>query len=94
MLTSEYRFSDGYHTCYLLVGLSSAQHKWSLQAPADDSMTSLGWTSETYPRKQDDGYAQVFDEEDRVKSIHPVYVIPEGIAERVMQYCDSQVHFS
>ncbi|OBT46116.1 hypothetical protein VE00_02813 [Pseudogymnoascus sp. WSF 3629] len=87
-------FSDGYHTCYLLVGLSSAQHKWSLQAPTDDSMTSLGWTSETYPRKQDDGYAQIFDEEDRVKSIHPVYVIPEGIAERVMQYCDSQERFS
>ncbi|KFY77113.1 hypothetical protein V499_03428 [Pseudogymnoascus sp. VKM F-103] len=87
-------FSDGYHTCYLLVGLSSAQHKWSLQAPTDDIMTSLGWTSETYPRKQDDGYAQIFDEEDRVKSIHPVYVIPEGIPERVIQYCDSQEAFS
>ncbi|ELR08712.1 CAAX farnesyltransferase (FTase) subunit beta [Pseudogymnoascus destructans] len=87
-------FSDGYHTCYLLVGLSSAQHKWSLQAPTDDSMASLGWTSETYPRKQDDGYAQIFNEEDRVKSIHPVYVIPEGIAERIMQYCDSQERFS
>ncbi|OBT51071.1 hypothetical protein VE04_09229 [Pseudogymnoascus sp. 24MN13] len=87
-------FSDGYHTCYLLVGLSSAQHKWSLQAPTDDIMTSLGWTSETYPRKQDDGYAQIFDEEDRVKSIHPVYVIPEGIPERVVQYCDSQEAFS
>ncbi|KFY10576.1 hypothetical protein V492_04944 [Pseudogymnoascus sp. VKM F-4246] len=87
-------FSDGYHTCYLLVGLSSAQHKWSLKAPADDSLTSLRWTSETYPRKQDDGYTQVFDEEDRVNSIHPVYVIPEGIAERVIQYCDSQERFS
>ncbi|KFY28474.1 hypothetical protein V493_02916 [Pseudogymnoascus sp. VKM F-4281 (FW-2241)] len=86
-------FSDGYHTCYLLAGLSSAQYKWSLQAPADDSITSLGWTSEKYPREQD-SCPQIFDEENRIKSIHPVYVIPEGIAERVMQYCDDQERFS
>jgi hypothetical protein len=57
-------------------------------------MASLGWTSETYPRTQDKGYEQIFDEEDRVKSIHPVYVIPEGAAERVMEYCDNQERFS
>lgn len=56
-------------------------------------MASLGWNSEKYPRKQD-GDPQIFDEEDRIKSIHPVYVIPEGIAERVMQYCDDQERFS
>jgi protein farnesyltransferase subunit beta len=78
----------------LLVGLSSAQHKWTFKAPAEDNISSLGWTSETYPRKQDDGYVHVFDEEDRVKSIHPVYVIPEGVAERVMGYCYSQERFS
>jgi hypothetical protein len=39
------------------------------------------------------GYVQVFDEEDRIKSVHPVYVIPEGVAERVMAYCDSQEQF-
>ena len=94
VLTSELRFSDGTHTCYLLVGLSSAQHKWSFQAPVDDGMSSFGWTSEKYPRSQDEGYVQVFDEQDRVKSIHPVYVIPEGLPEKVIEYCSNQEQFS
>lgn len=87
------RFSDGYHTCYLLAGLSSAQHKWTFHVPEDHSTPSLGWSSEKYPTKEDEGYVQVFDEEDRVNPLHPVYVIPEGAAENMMEYCDNQERF-
>jgi hypothetical protein len=53
----------------------------------------LGWSSKKYPTKKDEGYVQVFNEEDRVKPLHPVYVIPEGAAENMMEYCDNQERF-
>jgi hypothetical protein len=61
--------------------------------PEDHSTPSLGWTSEKYPREEDDGYVQLFDEEDRVKPLHPVYVVPEGVAENMMEYCGNQERF-
>lgn len=61
--------------------------------PIDENTPSLGWVSEIYPRKEDKGHVQIFDEEDRVQPVHPVYVIPEGAAEKMMEYCDNQEHF-
>ncbi|KXJ86290.1 terpenoid cyclases/protein prenyltransferase alpha-alpha toroid [Microdochium bolleyi] len=83
------RPSDAYHTCYVLSGLSSAQHvsvstlmatkTSSRQAPAADIISqdfggdsgAIGW--EVFPHCPED---QVFDEQDRVSPIDPVYTIP------------------
>ena len=44
----------------------------------------------TYPGKDN---VQIFDEEDRVAPLHPVYVIPTAAAESMMEYCDNEERF-
>ncbi|EPE27026.1 Terpenoid cyclase/Protein prenyltransferase [Glarea lozoyensis ATCC 20868] len=87
--------SDSYHTCYVLAGLSSAQHKWRFNAPARSSTerpetlsSAYQWTSEFLFDEE-----QIFDEEDRVLTLHPVFVIPEGIAEQTRAYFASKIGF-
>ncbi|RDL39597.1 uncharacterized protein BP5553_03937 [Venustampulla echinocandica] len=81
--------SDSYHTCYVLAGLSSAQHKWHFNAtgnPMEAGLTrssAYQWTSEKVVED-----SQIYDEEDRVRTLHPVFVIPEGAAE------EARAHFS
>jgi protein farnesyltransferase subunit beta len=79
--------SDSYHTCYVLAGLSSAQHKWHFNAAATRTQT-LGvldspykWASEPFVEE-----VQIYDEEDRMTTLHPVFVIPEGAAEETRAY--------
>lgn len=74
--------SDSYHTNYTLSGLSSAQHQWHFDASknaaelAGNLTSPYQWTS--IPLIED---AQIYDEEDRVRTMHPVFAIPEGAAE-------------
>ncbi|TVY86476.1 Protein farnesyltransferase subunit beta [Lachnellula willkommii] len=86
--------SDSYHTCYVLAGLSSAQHKWHFNASAVE-MESSGtlsspyqWTSEIFVED-----SQIYDEEDRVRTLHPVFVISEGAAEEMRAYFSSKGGF-
>jgi protein farnesyltransferase subunit beta len=39
------------------------------------------WSSEKYTTVE-----QIYDEVDRIKTSHPVFVIPEGVAERTRAY--------
>jgi len=87
--------SDPYHTCYVLAGLSSAQHVWyfgerrSSSSPiVADLPSPYKWTSEKYPLPPQvhNGHSQVFDEVDRVETVHPVFVVPEGVAESMRTY--------
>jgi protein farnesyltransferase subunit beta len=86
--------SDAYHTCYVLAGLSSAQHKWHFNTAATKGETTgilssaYQWTSE--PNIEE---SQIYDEEDRVGTLHPVFVIPEGIAEKTRAYFASKGGF-
>lgn len=79
--------SDSYHTCYVLAGLSSAQHKWHFTNPTTNKeesgilISAYQWISE--PIFED---SQIFDEEDRIRTLHPVFVIPEGVAEETRAY--------
>jgi protein farnesyltransferase subunit beta len=73
--------ADAYHSCYVLAGLSSAQHLWTYNAPDSPKQplsSAYNWSVSTAVPGE-----QVFDEEDRVGPLHPVFVIPEGVAERV-----------
>ena len=86
--------SDSYHTCYVLAGLSSAQHKWHFNTA--ETKTEMGgnlaspyqWTCEPF-----DGEVQIYNEEDRVGTLHPVFVIPEGAAEQTRAYFASKGGF-
>ena len=94
VLTKENSNSDSYHTCYVLAGLSSAQHKWRFNAsiPGPEAVGTLPapyqWTVE--PTHEED---QIYDEKDRVGTVHPVFVIPEGIAEQTRAYFASKGGF-
>ncbi len=86
--------SDSYHTCYVLAGLSSEQHKWHFNTFATKTATSgmltsaYQWSSEPIVEA-----SQIFDEEDRIETWHPIFVIPEGAAERAKEYFASKGGF-
>ncbi|QSZ34840.1 hypothetical protein DSL72_007699 [Monilinia vaccinii-corymbosi] len=86
--------SDSYHTCYVLAGLSSAQHKWHFNTSAKKRESSgmlvspYQWTSNRCIKT-----TQIYDEEDIVETLHPVFVIPEGIAEETRAYFASKGTF-
>ncbi|KAK2673656.1 PFTB repeat [Fusarium oxysporum f. sp. vasinfectum] len=83
-------YSDAYHTCYVLSGLSAAQHKWNLDVarPHEADVTGDSWSVTPYM----DG-EQIFDEEDRVATVHPVYVIPQHKVEDMQSYFSSKHGF-
>lgn len=76
----------------MLSGLSAAQHKWELKAAADDGgdggPEAREWVVSPYV---DD--VQVFDEEDRVATLHPVYAIPQDKADEIQDYFASRPGF-
>jgi hypothetical protein len=89
-LTYQRRFSDAYHTCYVLSGLSSAQHKWTLASiRAGEGLSETDkWAASSYHEG-----VQIFDEEDRVGPVHPVYVIPQNKVEAAQLYFRGKAGF-
>ncbi|KAI0541937.1 terpenoid cyclases/protein prenyltransferase alpha-alpha toroid [Xylaria digitata] len=81
--------SDAYHTCYVLNGLSSAQHVTRILSSNGDGMIPP-WTYEVLSHLDE---AQVYNEEDRVSPTDPVYVIPEGKRKDIMSYFSSKPGF-
>lgn len=81
--------SDGYHSCYVLAGLSSAQHKWKFNRSRSDTIAGrtlaapYQWTCNG--KAFGNGF-QVYDAEDHVEVLHPVFVVPEGHAEEARAY--------
>ncbi|CAK7201443.1 CAAX farnesyltransferase (FTase) subunit beta [Sporothrix eucalyptigena] len=98
------RMSDPYHTCYVLSGLSSAQHKWELvdkpmveaSVKVDDGVpadyTEPVWKSSPFPFLEEES-VQVFDEEDRISTVHPVYTISADRVDQMQAYFRSKVGF-
>lgn len=84
------RYSDAYHTCYVMSGLSSAQHKWTLVAARPNgSLTNEDqWEASPYVEGE-----QIFNEDDRVGTTHPVYVIPQHKVEDAQSYFMSKLGF-
>jgi protein farnesyltransferase subunit beta len=55
----------------------------------DGTLTSpYRWTSEQFIEE-----GQVYNEEDRVRALHPVFVIPDGSAEETREYFASKGGF-
>lgn len=78
---------DAYHTLYCLVGLGASQNFCQYTAPAGDEnplKSSFGWSASTeVPGGMVDG---LFDEDDRVPPLHPVFSISFEAAEKMRTY--------
>lgn len=77
------RPSDAYHTCYVLSGLSSAQHAWTLTPESEVQLPGAPAMWDVEPCVEGD---QVFDEGDRVVPSHPVYAIPQERVAAITAY--------
>ncbi|PHH65998.1 hypothetical protein CDD81_946 [Ophiocordyceps australis] len=84
------KHSDAYHTCYVLAGLSSAQHKWSLMRPRVDAALMYGDVWAVSPWGPDE---QIFDQEDRLCPMNPVYAIPHDRVQQCQEYFVSKTGF-
>jgi protein farnesyltransferase subunit beta len=81
------RRSDAYHTCYVLSGLSSAQHIVSSVTPQVEQVANVTWTVLPHPEDH------VFDEGDLLEATDPVYAIPQKSREAMMEYFLSKPGF-
>ncbi|RKF82890.1 Protein farnesyltransferase subunit beta [Golovinomyces cichoracearum] len=86
--------SDSYHTCYVLAGLSSAQNKWRFDVNSCSEIingfftSAFSWTSEAYTSEK-----QIYDEADRLNTIHPIFAIPELAVHKIHTYFSSKRSF-
>lgn len=93
------RHPDSYHSCYILAGLSSAQHYYYLSGQdhtksAGPLSSAFRWTySETIRDPNGEQETPIFDEDDRLKVIHPIFVIPWGVAEKTRACYDAKAGF-
>lgn len=109
--------SDAYHSCYVLSGLSSAQHKWELAAvyaeetagattagddeqeeevaagQRDDKATAAAAALGTWSVSPYLDEVQVFDEQDRLVPLHPVYAIPADCVADIKAYFGAKQGF-
>ena len=82
---------DNYHSCYVLAGLSAAQHIYTFQDEERFELVkgtaALGWTvagrAEGLP----------IEEQDYVRAIHPVYVVPFERVEEARTYFEEKTGF-
>ncbi|KAK4180284.1 terpenoid cyclases/protein prenyltransferase alpha-alpha toroid [Triangularia setosa] len=74
------KMSDAYHSCYVLSGLSAGMHQWVL-----DETENNGEEPEWMVLPCLEG-EQVFEVGDRVRAVHPVYVIPQGAVRGMKNY--------
>jgi len=83
---------DSYHTCYNLAGLSAAQHYYYYDESSAEDLPSLtaafDWKVAPLPE-----VAHLLDEDDLVKPIHPVFVVPWGRAEQTREHFEGKVGF-
>ncbi|KAJ5216290.1 uncharacterized protein N7498_002697 [Penicillium cinerascens] len=79
---------DSYHTCYVLAGLSETQHhhyRTDISASSSEVFASaFSWKSS--PIREDN----VFEKNDRLTALHPLYVIPHQAAERMRLWYESE----
>ncbi|OCK80379.1 terpenoid cyclases/Protein prenyltransferase [Lepidopterella palustris CBS 459.81] len=88
---------DAYHTCYNLAGLSAAQHHY-VYLPERNTGLDEGPLAAAFKWDVADGGVgeedkRVWDEEDEVRVVHPVFVVPWGQAEKCRGYFERKEGF-
>ncbi|GAO47936.1 terpenoid cyclases/Protein prenyltransferase [Saitoella complicata NRRL Y-17804] len=78
------KWPDHYHSCYVLSGLSAAQYKYTYRGVGIgmDLGNAFAWAAEG-TRKEDGIEVR---KEDKVKMVHPVFVVPWGCAEQMRKW--------
>ncbi|KAL1958166.1 hypothetical protein VTO42DRAFT_5021 [Malbranchea cinnamomea] len=87
------KYPDSYHTCYTLAGLSNAQHYHfnTGAASPERGPFSSAFAWDYKPMTSGSKHERdtiVFHEEDRVKAMHPLFVIPHVAAEEMRSWCE------
>lgn len=86
------KFADSYHTCYVLAGLSAAQNIFTYQEMEKmgvaGATAAFGWSVEG--RGSDDVPCEYMD---RVRAVHPVFVISFEGVEEARKYFEEKVGF-
>lgn len=89
----------------MLSGLSSAQHKWELAATTPESVNATATAGKEANLNEPDASlapwsvspyldeVQVFDEQDRIVPLHPVYAIPSECVSDIKAYFDAKQGF-
>lgn len=94
--------SDAYHTNYVLSGLSSAQHLWTLALPLTEPSVPVPPAPEPvantpewsvlplYLEGDSEPYVAatttLFNQSDRVRPIHPVFALPQEVLDTIRGY--------
>lgn len=89
------KYPDAYHTCYNLAGLSAAQHKYMYDENVNKDIGSASLGA-PYHWKTDLDYeieSVVWDADDVVKTIHPVFVIPYRSVYECRRYFEAKEGF-
>jgi len=91
------RHADAYHSCYALAGLSSAQHRnefvLSTEPGSDPVGYAFAWMHSEAYTLQRPAEEQIFEEEDTVEPIHPIYVIPFAAVEQTRAWFSNKEGF-
>ena len=93
MLTGPVRHPDPYHSCYVLAGLSLAQHRSRFERSAEAGQSPVDsafrWRHvERTTRGRDAKVPQMFEEDDMVQPVHPIFVVPFDVVERTRAWFD------
>lgn len=86
---------DAYHTCYNLAGLSAAQYKYVYDKDVNKDIGN-GSLGAPYHWKTNGGYAGedvVWDPEDVIRTVHPVFIIPYRSVYECRRYFESKEGF-
>ncbi|KAM7207503.1 Terpenoid cyclases/protein prenyltransferase alpha-alpha toroid [Naviculisporaceae sp. PSN 640] len=91
------KMSDAYHTNYVLAGLSSAQHLWTLALPLTEPSVPVPpspepvanppeWSVLPLYVEEKDSAGTLFNQADRVRPVHPVYALPQEVVDAIRGY--------
>jgi protein farnesyltransferase subunit beta len=86
---------DAYHSCYCLAGLSAAQHRYAYDENVNKGLGTgtLGapyhWKTEGLYESED----KVWEDEDIVKPVHPVFVISYMAVYEIRKYFEDKEGF-
>ena len=89
---------DGYHSCYALTGLSSIQHRqyFNAKLPPGEHPLESAFRWESSRDSLDErkvGGSSLFDVEDLLEPIHPVFVIPFDAIDRARVWASGKIGF-
>jgi protein farnesyltransferase subunit beta len=89
------KYPDAYHTCYNLAGLSAAQYKYvyDKNVNKDIGSTNLGAPYHWKTEGGYDGEDVIWDHEDIIRAVHPVFIIPYKAVYECRRYFEAKEGF-